>query len=242
MYIVVEPYCLKKLIFYSGFDMGELLNSILGFVDYQSLLTLVAFYLVALWLMFCFWVVVDARKRYHNVLVAVMMGLLVFVFSFPALIFYLIIRPEEETQDVVYSGAAMVAGANVPMVNFVGPDGEVQMSLNLHIHRQLDTAADMDIHVDLQGQQQVGRPSGLRRAQVAAEVKESQGGVSFVSRLREKAKSSMDKVIEGSRKQFSEDELDAQPTFAQADKSSVTPGKDKRTQVKAEKRGAQKGR
>lgn len=120
--------------------MAQFITSIL--TNSQALLIVILFYFIALWLMFCLWVFVDASRRYHNVLIAVFFTLLVFVFNFPILIFYLIIRPEDD-YAVVNDGTV-----NVPVANFVGDDGEVVMSLNLKINGQPSSDSNMNVNVD----------------------------------------------------------------------------------------------
>ena len=119
-------------------------------IDYQTIFAFIGIYLLALWLMFCFLVFMDANKRYKKPLVAVLMALLVFVFNFPALIFYLIVRPEiDEFADLAAYDSMMQqsGGVQVPLVNFTGKNGEVTMSLNLSIHSQPASLADMVIDV-----------------------------------------------------------------------------------------------
>lgn len=120
--------------------MADLVTSLL--TNSQTLLIVILFYFVALWLMFCLWVFVDAMRRYKNVFMAVIMTLLVFVFNFPVLIFYLIVRPEDD-YAVVNDGTV-----NVPVANFIGEDGEVVMSLNLKINGQPSSNSDMNVNVD----------------------------------------------------------------------------------------------
>ncbi len=117
-------------------------------IDYQTVLAAVGIYLLALWLMFCFWVFMDANKRYKKPMVATLMALLVFVFNFPALVFYLIIRPEQDDlADLMALDSAMQGGVQVPIVNFTGANGEVQLSLSLQIHPQLQGQSDMVVNV-----------------------------------------------------------------------------------------------
>lgn len=123
--------------------MADIITSLL--TNAQTLLIVVLFYIVALWLMFCLWVFVDAMRRFQNTFVALLLTLLTFVFNFPALVFYLIIRPEE---PVTGGKDATVGGTNVPLMNFVDETGEVQFSLNLKVAQSMQSGADMELTIN----------------------------------------------------------------------------------------------
>jgi len=115
-------------------------------IDYQTIFAIVGLYLLSLWLMFCLWVFIDANKRYKKPVMGLFMSLLVFVFNFPALVFYLIIRPEvDEFAD--FGLDTMAGGVQVPLVNFIGENGEVALSFNVQIQPQLQSKSDMVINV-----------------------------------------------------------------------------------------------
>ncbi len=131
-------------------DMFEtLVGSITGdgAIDFNVVLQGFGIYLALLWIALCVWVYADASKRYKNMLVAVLVTLFVFILNFPALIIYLVIRPEEEfliKDEMSYSDSA-VGGVDVPLVKFTGEDGEVKLSLNLQISPSLNKEADMTL-------------------------------------------------------------------------------------------------
>jgi hypothetical protein len=116
-------------------------------IDYQTIFAIIGLYLLSLWLMFCLWVFVDANKRYNKPVMGLFMALLVFVFNFPALVFYLIIRPESDEFADFANLEGSSGGVQVPLVNFVGENGEIQMSFNVQIQPQLQPKSDMVINV-----------------------------------------------------------------------------------------------
>lgn len=125
-------------------------------INYQVILLGIALYLASVWVMFSLWVFIDARKRFNNMLAAVLLSLFVLPFNLPGLIFYLIIRPEEDIlgSDLAFDGVA--GGVNVPLVNYTGRDGEVVMALNLQLSPRSNPNADMNINVGwTSGQEQL---------------------------------------------------------------------------------------
>lgn len=115
-----------------------------------TVLMLAGLYILILWLMFSFWVYVDARKRYKKTSIGIVFFFVVFIFNFPALIFYLVTRPEDENDFLFFpSDNLSNRGVNVPVVNFVGQDGKVNFSLELKINNpEVAHSADMSVDVN----------------------------------------------------------------------------------------------
>ena len=183
--------------------MADLVTTLITFIDYQVVLTAVVLYVVAMWLMFCLWVFLDARKRYHSVWVALMFGVLVFIFTFPALIFYLVVRPEETFMPGAEGYSADQAGVNVPVINFISEDGEVEMAINLQVYKQSHPTADMKVRVDWDSQHPGMQMSAGKENQTQVEVP-MESKVEADSRfatLTNKAKGSFKKMLEVSKKQ-----------------------------------------
>src|SRR6185369_12606874 len=104
----------------------DAINSVLS-IDFQKIFIFVIIYLLVLWFLICFWVYNDAKKRYKATHLALIFFLLTLVLNFPALIFYLIIRPENDDEHVFYmhsdeEASSNLGGVNVPIVNFIGED------------------------------------------------------------------------------------------------------------------------
>lgn len=131
--------------------MPSLILDLLNFnktVDYSVIIPLVIIYVLVFWLIVCGWVAFDANKRLHSRIKGVFLGLGALIFGVPFLILYLLIRPMDEDL-YVQSEVEPQGGVNVPVVNFVGPDGVV-MSLELRINSQKmaqEKASEMKIDV-----------------------------------------------------------------------------------------------
>lgn len=107
-------------------------------------------YVVLLWFLFSFWVYVDAKKRYKKTALAIVLFLVVFIFNFPALVFYLITRPENEDDFVIFPADNLSnRGVNIPIVNFIGKDGKVNFSFELKINNQEFAAQASDMSIDV---------------------------------------------------------------------------------------------
>lgn len=114
-----------------------------------TILMAAGIYILVLWLMFSFWVFIDAKKRYRKTSIAVLFFFVVFIFNFPALIFYLVTRPEDENDYVVFPADNLSnRGINIPVVNFVGKDGKVNFSFELKINNP-ETVQPSDMVVDV---------------------------------------------------------------------------------------------
>lgn len=114
-----------------------------------TVLVMAAIYILILWLMFSFWVFVDARKRYKKTSIGIIFFFVVFIFNFPALIFYIVTRPEDENDFLFFHPDNLSnKGVNIPIVNFVGKDGKVNFSFELKINNT-DVANPADMSVDV---------------------------------------------------------------------------------------------
>jgi hypothetical protein len=108
-------------------------------IDYRNFLVYFLAYIGILWLMFSLWVFFDAYKRFNRIVFAVLFFFIVFVFNFPALIFYLIIRPENEDEEFVILNphhGVHSAAFNVPIINFKNGD-ETVIGLEIKINKNV---------------------------------------------------------------------------------------------------------
>ena len=139
--------------------LGNLLS---GEGNFQNVATIIFVYLLLLWLAFCAWVYSDAIKRYDNMFLAIVWFVAVLILNFPALIFYFIVRPDKEDENILLirdSGGATATstegGINVPLVNFVGENG-VAISFQLKINKsalQEEEISNMKIDVGFDDKQ-----------------------------------------------------------------------------------------
>lgn len=139
--------------------MDFLMNILESNLNYGSIISIFLLYIFLIWLMLCVWVFIDAKKRYGKLWVAIGLFFLVLILNLPALVFYLIIRPDNEEDNVLYlhseDGASNSGGVNVPIVNFTGQDGFV-ISLQLKVantNAQADLSGNnMNINVEFNSQ------------------------------------------------------------------------------------------
>ena len=68
----------------------------------RIVLTILGAYLAAFWLALAIWAFRDIRRRTRDVLVQILATLLVFVFSLPGLVIYIILRPTESLAETYY--------------------------------------------------------------------------------------------------------------------------------------------
>jgi len=113
-------------------------------VNYSFVLPAIIGYLIIFWLIVSYWVFWDAKKRFHNKKIGVLVGIACVIFQLPFLLLYLLFRPiEEELME------STTGGVNVPIINFTDKEGVV-MSLELRInHEKLmpEDASEMKIDV-----------------------------------------------------------------------------------------------
>lgn len=137
--------------------------------DFPMILTVVFVYLALLWFMFSFWVYVDAKKRYNSTIIAIIFFFAVLIFNFPSLVFYLIVRPDND-DFIFYNGEEgnSRSGVNVPIVNFVGQDGKVQLSLELKIaNSAAEVSPDMSIDVAWKSPKETFKVEEIKKEQPA---------------------------------------------------------------------------
>lgn len=151
----------------------DLLNVVTGqqAPDFNFLLSGLLVYLGLLWFAFCVWVFVDAHRRYDSLAVAAIISVVVLILNFPALIFYLVVRPEDEQVRVEHQ-----TGVEVPVVKFVDSQGNVRLALNLEISGQQNPKSDMTVSVAWDNNRQDidinRRESGKEYTEVAIEGEE----------------------------------------------------------------------
>lgn len=118
--------------------------------DFPTILMGVIVYVALLWFLFSFWVFIDAKKRYKNVRLGIVFFLVVLIFNFPALVFYLLVRPEDEGEFIVLPADHLHnKGVNIPVVNFIGKDGKVNLSFELRLSNEaISGTQDMAINID----------------------------------------------------------------------------------------------
>lgn len=129
--------------------MSEFLLDFIDFnesVDYAVVLQLFCSYVLLLWVVIAVWVGVDAKKRFNSNKFSFLFFFLVLILNFPMLIFYFIVRPDEQFEGYEEWEAG---GVHVPMVNFTGKDG-VEMVIELKLKpSRINPNIQEDMKVDV---------------------------------------------------------------------------------------------
>lgn len=132
--------------------MEDFISSILdSSIDFNQVGVIFLLWVTALWMVFCVWVHLDAKKRYKSKVWAFFWSIAVFLLNFPALVLYFIVRPENEENHIIYfanEGSQPNGGINVPLINFTGQDGLVQLSLSLNLNKNIGENVQFDVKVN----------------------------------------------------------------------------------------------
>lgn len=114
-------------------------------IDYAVVSKILIIYLVLLWFFVSLWVFNDAKYRFNNILLAIVLGILNLVLSFPFLLIYLLIRPSHREDWDEYGEDG---GINIPIVNFTNKEG-IAISLHLKIDSKKLTDVNSDYQLDV---------------------------------------------------------------------------------------------
>jgi len=101
-------------------------------INYSLIISIVASYLLLMWFVVCIWVFFDAKKRYESITSHLFFFLFVLLFGIPALIFYIMIRPEHTLEEDYYMNLALSGEKEVAPIFFDGENG-FDISINLSI-------------------------------------------------------------------------------------------------------------
>jgi hypothetical protein len=130
----------------------------------------------------------DARKRYNGIWMPIAITLIVFVLNFPALVLYLIVRPDEEYfdqwADASHGHGSHHHGLEVPVVKFTDDNGEVKLSLNLKINSDWKPNSDMNVEVAWDSERKDIELSARKAAPVEEGTQESIGSRSLRSGIK----------------------------------------------------------
>lgn len=113
-----------------------------------------AAYIFLLWLLIPIWVFLDARKKFDNKYLSILFFILILPFNIPGLIFYIIIRPDENIIADLNNDGVPDAFFSVPIVNFLSQDKkDLVMGLELKINSELispELRKDLKLKVDFE--------------------------------------------------------------------------------------------
>lgn len=220
-------------------------------IDYRSILTYSLVYVLSLWLLFAVWVFFDAKKRYENSVLPYVLFLVVFVLNFPALIFYLIIRPED-TDDYVYihqpEGSSLSANSNggvvVPLAQFANENGDSVLTFQISINKEA-VNPHMDVSVKVSDKLEtkaVEIESTKENTIVINEKKQNESSLS--NKLKERLLKIKEKISAYS-KELKEHEKSLEKTVTKSteqkldDSSNLTSNKNSNSDINSQKKDGQ---
>lgn len=128
-----------------------MINNLISFIeslDVGQILFAFGVYLLFLWLLVPIWVYLDSKKKFKNDMLAVLLFLLVLPLNIPGLLFYIIIRPEDDIYEDIDDDHVV----NIPIVNFVSDKNDLVLGFEIKLNGNIikdDMAKDINLKVDL---------------------------------------------------------------------------------------------
>ena len=101
-------------------------------IDYTLIISLILSYLFLLWFIITIWVFFDAKKRYRKLLMNILIWLFIFAFGPPALIFYILVRPEHTLEEEDIMNMALSGERAMKPIHFDGNRG-FEISMNFSV-------------------------------------------------------------------------------------------------------------
>ncbi len=101
-------------------------------INYSLIITVIVSYLYFLWFVICIWVFTDGQRRYKTVIPSVLFTIFVFIFGPPALIFYVMVRPEHTLEEDYYINLALSGEKELKPIYFDGNKG-FDISINMSV-------------------------------------------------------------------------------------------------------------
>lgn len=124
----------------------ESLQNFLNNLRIEHILFVFVTYLLILWLLVPIWVYIDSKKKFNSTFISIVFALLVLPFNIPGVIFYIIIRPDENS----VGGSDDSGIINIPIANFTSNKDEVIMGLEIKINGNLiDKSRRNDINLNV---------------------------------------------------------------------------------------------
>ncbi|MBP9758077.1 hypothetical protein KBD45_00140 [Candidatus Dojkabacteria bacterium] len=128
-------------------------------INFQTVIACFGIYVFLFWFMVGLWVFFDAKKRYRSKYLALLISGCVFLFSFPVLILYLLLRKENYESEGVPNISYEIDNLHIPTVplaDFV-QNGEVKFRVEisivpinkLEVTKQNNQTKTKDIKIDL---------------------------------------------------------------------------------------------
>lgn len=111
-------------------------------VNYALIISVIVSYFLVIWFIVSIWVFFDARKRYPLLITSTLFALFTVLFGPPALIFYIMVRPEHTLEEDYYMSFALSGEKEARPIYFDGNRG-FDISINLSLQPK---ESDKDKH------------------------------------------------------------------------------------------------
>ena len=212
-------------------------------VDYSFILSAAAAYVLFMWLIVCIWVFFDAKKRYKSILMPFQFTVFSLLFNLPALIFYIIIRPEHTLDEDYLLNLALSGEKQSKPIFFEGDKGfDISINLSVQPKENSDNKHKMDVDVSWM-------PKAVSSKSEVIEAKKTTKSIKFESLGEQvnRIKSRLKKVLldifgsgkNGESKKSKDEKKDKELDSNQADKEE-SKDDDVRKQKNKEKRRRKK--
>lgn len=101
-------------------------------INYKLIVSVVLGYVLFLWFIVCIWVFFDAKKRYSSIYSSFFFMIFVLIFGIPAILFYILIRPEHTLEEEYYINLALSGEKELKPILFDGDRG-FDISINFSV-------------------------------------------------------------------------------------------------------------
>ncbi|MBU0975926.1 MAG: hypothetical protein ABIE03_03380 [Patescibacteria group bacterium] len=202
-------------------------------VNYSFIISLFVGYFFIIWFIISLWVFFDAKKRHSSVVLCILYWFFVFVFGPPALVFYIMIRPEHTLEENYYMNLALSGEKSVRPIYFDGNKGfDISINLSVQPKEAEDSEHKMYMNVEWFPNDQKGAELGKPRKRGESIRIIKKGFVTFVNKIKELPTKKSKSKKENKPKEKDTDKLSKESTKSKGKNKS----KRNKTSVKESKK------
>lgn len=118
-------------------------------INYSLIISVVVGYLFFVWFIICVWVYFDARKRFVSNFTSIAFAFFSLIFGPPALIFYIMVRPEHTLEEDYLMNMALSGEKQAKPIYFEGNKGfDITFNLSVKPKAKKDGKHKMDMMVE----------------------------------------------------------------------------------------------
>lgn len=165
--------------------MIESLISLIENLQVEFVIGAFAIYFVLLWILIPVWVFIDAKRKYTTIYAPVLLFLLILPLNLPAFIFYIIIRPDNDSENFIDGDDQHIV--NIPIANFVGEKQDLVMGIDLRIHNSLlKNGSTPDFKLSISTNEETVKLVEEKTEVPVEEKVEKEKGKSLLGKMKEK--------------------------------------------------------